>query len=86
MKLAENRTRRSHTRSAHRPVLQGSNPVLLERAAQKADPGSGARIPLLAQLVEARLACGEDPQQTIADLAACAEVHPTALAHAHARA
>ena len=50
---------------------------LLERAAQKADPGSGACIPLLAQLVEAQLACGEDPQQTIADLAACAEVHPT---------
>ena len=64
---------------------------LLERAAQKADPGSGARIPLLAQLVEAQLACGEDPQQTIADLAACAEVHRTpytaalvALARGHA--
>ena len=35
---------------------------LLERAAQKADPGSSACIPLLAQLVEAQLACGEDPR------------------------
>jgi DNA-binding NarL/FixJ family response regulator len=64
---------------------------LLERTAQKADPGSSECIPLLAQLVEAQLACGEDPQQTIADLAACAEVHRTpytialvALARGHA--
>ena len=46
---------------------------------------------MLAQLVEAQLACGEDPEQTIADLAACAEVHRTpytaalvALARGHA--
>lgn len=64
---------------------------LLERTARKADPRSSECIPLLAQLVEAQLACGEDPQQTIADLAACAETHQTpyttalvALARAHA--
>jgi len=55
---------------------------LLEHAVQKADPGSSACIPLLAQLVDAQLACGEDAQQTIADLAACAEAHPSPYANA----
>jgi DNA-binding NarL/FixJ family response regulator len=64
---------------------------LLEHAVQTTDPGSSACIPLLAQLVDAQLACGEDPRQTIADLAACAEAHPSpytnaVVAHAHARA
>ncbi|HEY5845607.1 MAG TPA: hypothetical protein VIT42_02340, partial [Microlunatus sp.] len=64
---------------------------LLQRALRQAESGSGARIPFLAQLVEAQLACGEDPEQTITDLAACAEAHPApytaalvALARAHA--
>jgi DNA-binding NarL/FixJ family response regulator len=64
---------------------------LLGRAAKTVDPGSSSYIPLLAQLVEAQLACGQDPQQTIVDLAACAERHRTpyttalvALARGHA--
>ena len=64
---------------------------LLQRALRQAEPGSGARIPLLAQLVEAQLACGEDPEPTITDLAACADLHRSpytaalvALARGHA--
>lgn len=50
---------------------------VLEHAVQRSDPGSSSCIPLLALLVDAQLACGEDPADTIADLAACAEAHPT---------
>jgi DNA-binding NarL/FixJ family response regulator len=66
-------------------LARGENAIaldLLEHAALNADPGSSACIPLLAQLVDAQLACGEDPRQTIADLASCAEAHPSPYASA----
>ncbi len=55
---------------------------LLEHAVRKADPGNSACIPLLAQLVDAQLACGEDPAPTIQALSSCAETHPSAYADA----
>jgi DNA-binding CsgD family transcriptional regulator len=63
---------------------------LLEHAVQTTDPASSACIPLLALLVDAQLASGEDPQRTVADLDACAEAHPSdyaraVAAHAHGR-
>jgi DNA-binding CsgD family transcriptional regulator len=63
---------------------------LLEHAVQKADPASSSNVSLLALLAEAQVACGEDPRQTIADLDACADAHPSAYAravaaHAHGR-
>jgi len=61
---------------------------LLEHAVQKADRGSSSCVPLLALLVDAQLACGEDPHGTVANLDACAEAHPSVYASAiaaHAR-
>ena len=55
---------------------------LLENAVRRADPGSSACIPLLGQLVDAQLACGEDPAQTIEALISCADKHPSAYADA----
>ena len=49
---------------------------------QNADPASSACIPLLAELVDAQLACGQDPDQTIGQLEACAEAHPSTYANA----
>jgi DNA-binding CsgD family transcriptional regulator len=64
---------------------------MLQRAVQRADPGSSACIPLLSMLVDSQLACGEDPKLTIATMSACAEAHPSlytnalvALARGHA--
>jgi DNA-binding NarL/FixJ family response regulator len=75
-------------------LARGENAValdLLEHAVHQADPGSSSCLPLLALLVDAQLAAGQDPQETIRAMAACAEVHPspyaTALvALAHGRA
>jgi DNA-binding CsgD family transcriptional regulator len=50
---------------------------LLEHAVQQADPASSSCIPLLAELVDAQLACGEDPGATIGNLEACVEAHPS---------
>jgi DNA-binding NarL/FixJ family response regulator len=50
---------------------------LLEHAVQRADPGSSACIPLLSLLVDARIACGEDPGPTVDVLASCAAAHPS---------
>jgi DNA-binding NarL/FixJ family response regulator len=55
---------------------------LLERAAQKADPGSSSCIPLLALLVDAQLASDLDPNGTIEAMAACAAAHPSPYANA----
>lgn len=55
---------------------------LMERAVRKADPGSSACVPLLALLVDAQLACGEDPRSAIESMAACAAAHPTPYASA----
>ena len=55
---------------------------LLEDAVGRADPGSSACIPLLALLVDAELACGDDPGDTIEALAACSEAHPSAYSTA----
>ena len=50
---------------------------LRQRAVQNVDPGSSAGIPLLAELLEAQLACGHDSRRTLEDLEACAEAHPS---------
>jgi len=55
---------------------------LLERAVRRTDPGSSACLPLLALLVDAQIACGEDTDATIDAMAACAESHPTPYAQA----
>jgi DNA-binding CsgD family transcriptional regulator len=55
---------------------------LLEHEVQRTDPGSSACIPLLGLLVDAQLACGEDPQPTIDALTACADAHASGYAHA----
>ncbi len=66
-------------------LARGENAValsLLEHAAEKADPDSSSCLPLLSLLVDAQLACGTDATATIANLAACAEKHPTSYARA----
>jgi DNA-binding CsgD family transcriptional regulator len=55
---------------------------ILERAVHKADPSSSGCIPLLSLLVDAQVACGEDPAATIDAMAACAEAHPSPYANA----
>ena len=52
---------------------------LRQRAVQTADPASSACIPMLAELLDAQLACGQDPRQTLEDLEACADAHPSLL-------
>jgi DNA-binding CsgD family transcriptional regulator len=75
-------------------LARGENALaldLLEHAVQKLDRGSSSCVPVLSLLVDAQLACGEDPHETVALLDACAHVHPSAYtravaAHAHGRA
>jgi DNA-binding CsgD family transcriptional regulator len=55
---------------------------LLDHAVQGANPGSSECVPLLALLVEAQLATGEDPEPTVDAMAACADEHPTTYTHA----
>ena len=55
---------------------------LLEHTVDQTDPGSSTCIPLLALLVDAQLACGEDPHPTIDALASCAEEHPSPYSRA----
>jgi DNA-binding CsgD family transcriptional regulator len=55
---------------------------LLHRAVDKADPRSSSCVPLLGMLVQAQLACGDDPTSTIDAMAACAEVHPSPYTNA----
>ncbi len=55
---------------------------LRQRALQNVDPASSSCIPLLAELVDAQLACGHDPEQTIRQLEACAEAHPSTYSNA----
>jgi len=55
---------------------------LRQRALQNADPASSSCIPLLAELVDAQLACGQDPHQTIRQLEACVEAHPSTYSNA----
>jgi len=75
-------------------LARGENALaldLLEHAVQQTGPENSSCLPLLALLVDAQVACGEDPQQTLADLDACAAGHPSdyahaVAAHAHGRA
>lgn len=55
---------------------------LLEHAVHKADPGTSSCIPLLALLVDAQLAAGQDPAETIEAMASCAQAHPSPYANA----
>jgi DNA-binding NarL/FixJ family response regulator len=55
---------------------------LRRHAVQNLDPASSSCIPLLAELVDAQLACGEDTRQTIEQLEACAQAHPSPYASA----
>jgi DNA-binding CsgD family transcriptional regulator len=72
-------------------LARGENAValdLLEHAVQKADRESSSCVPVLALLVDAQLACDEDPAETVAALDGCAAAHPSAYASAvaaHAR-
>ncbi len=50
---------------------------LLEHAVQKSDPGNLAALPLLALLVDVKLAAGELPDDTIARMEECVVAHPT---------
>lgn len=64
---------------------------LLERALRRHEPAGSACIPLLSLLVDAQLACDEDPRATCDALAACVAAHPSpyataSLALARARA
>jgi DNA-binding CsgD family transcriptional regulator len=66
-------------------LARGENALaldLLEHAVQRAGSSNSSCIPLLAMLVDAQVACGEEPQPTLADLDACAETHPSVYAHA----
>ena len=66
-------------------LARGEAPValdLLEHAVGRADPGNSACIPLLALLVDAQLACGEDPLPTVEALTSCASAHPSPYADA----
>ncbi|GAB7004682.1 hypothetical protein JCM18899A_21550 [Nocardioides sp. AN3] len=75
-------------------LARGENALaldLLEHAVRRTDPDNSACLPLLALLVEAQVACGEDPGQTVCDLDACAVAHPSpyaaaVAARAHGRA
>ena len=61
-------------------LARGEAPLaldLLEHTVDRTDPGSSTCIPLLALLVDAQLACGEDAHATIEALAACADTHPS---------
>ncbi len=55
---------------------------LLRHAAQKADPANSSCLPLLSMLVEAQLACGEQPAGTIDLMGTCAQAHPSPYANA----
>jgi DNA-binding NarL/FixJ family response regulator len=55
---------------------------VVEHEVRHVDPGSSSCIPLLGLLVEAQLACGEDPTTALEDLGACVEMRPSAYARA----
>jgi DNA-binding NarL/FixJ family response regulator len=55
---------------------------MLERAVQKTDPDNTGALPLLALLVDAQLAAGEEPDDTIARMEVCVAAHPTLYARA----
>ena len=55
---------------------------LRERALQNADPASSSCIPLLAELVDAQLANGQDADLSIQQLEACADAHPSTYSKA----
>ncbi|HEU4491900.1 MAG TPA: response regulator transcription factor [Jiangellales bacterium] len=66
-------------------LARGEAPLaeeLLQRAISQHEATSGTCIPLLSLLVDAQLACGEDPRDTIEAMAACAAAHPTVYARA----
>jgi DNA-binding CsgD family transcriptional regulator len=66
-------------------LARGENALALDlrrRALQNVDPASSSCVPLLAELVDAELACGHDTDQTIRQLEACAEAHPSTYANA----
>ena len=56
----------------------------LERALQRADPSSSGVVPILALLIDIHLASGDlaASEVSVAALAACAEIHPSAYAAA----
>jgi DNA-binding CsgD family transcriptional regulator len=55
---------------------------LVERALATAEPGAGDTIPLLALRVDAQVASGSDPGESVTRLAAAAAAHPSDFAEA----
>ncbi|RYP82988.1 hypothetical protein EKO23_20460 [Nocardioides guangzhouensis] len=66
-------------------LARGENALarsILEHALQSADPGSSSCLPLLAMLVDAKLAAGDDPAETLAAMATCVAAHPSGYSSA----
>jgi DNA-binding NarL/FixJ family response regulator len=64
-------------------LARGEGPLalaLLEHAVGEVDPSSSSSIGLLSLLVDAQLACDQDPAPTVDALSACIDAHPTPYA------